>query len=395
MKDLRAIIIGAGIGGLTAALALRAVGVGATVYERGSSLEAMQAGGGIHLWSNALHVFRHLGLDDTIRASGAELELAEFCSWRGPVLSGWKIGDISRRVGLPTVGISRADLQPMLARALGDEQIKLAMPCTGFAEDADGVIVRFADGCEARGDLLIGADGISSAVRAQIHGQQPHRYAGYTLWQAITDFPTSQAPHDYFRVSWGRGKRFGFYRVGGGRLYYFALSNAPAREQDPERGKVAMLLDRYGFRDWPEPVPSIIKATDDAALSRVDLRDRPPARRWGEGRVTLLGDAAHPMTFNVGQGACQAVEDAGALARHLGRAGDIPAALRAYEAERIKRTTPIVNLAWQLGSFGRWENRAACRFRELMLRGMLNTVALRGHQRDMAYDAWDDRRIAA
>ena len=122
------------------------------------------------------------------------------------------------------------------------------------------------------------------------------------------------------------------------------------------------------------------------------MRDRPPVKRWGEGRVTLLGDAAHPMTFNVGQGACQAVEDAGSLARHLGGASDIPAALRAYEVERIKRTTPIVNLAWQLGSFGRWENPIACRFRDQMLRVMLSTVAWRGHERDMAYDVWDNRQ---
>jgi 2-polyprenyl-6-methoxyphenol hydroxylase-like FAD-dependent oxidoreductase len=392
MPGLRAVIVGAGVGGLTTALALRAIGIEATVYERAPSLDAAQVGGGIHLWSNALHVYRHLGIADAIRAAGAEQGTAEFCSWRGPLLSRWPIGAISDRVGLPTVGVSRADLHPVLVDAVGAASIVTGAQCTGFTEEAGGVTARFADGREERADLLIGADGISSAVRAQLHGQQPHRYAGYTLWQAITD-PTDQAPADLFRVLWGRGRRFSYYRVGGGRLYWFVVANAPAREQDPERGKGALILGRLG-PGWPALVPAIINATADDAISRVDMRDRPPVTRWGAGRVTLLGDAAHPMTFNVGQGACQSVEDAGALARHLRGTGDIPAALRAYEAERIKRTTPIVNLAWQLGSFGRWENPIACRFRDQMLRVVLSTVALRGHERDMAYDAWENRQVA-
>lgn len=390
---LRAIVVGAGIGGLTTALTLREIGIDVSIYERAPSLEAINSGGGIHLWSNALHVLQHIGMDGAVRAAGAELELAEFCSWRGPVLSAWQIGAISRNVRMPTVGVSRADLHPVLTQAVGADRIAVNTQCTGFTQDEGGVTVRYADGQTERADLLIGSDGISSAVRAQIHGQQQQRYAGYTLWQAIVDFPVDRAPVDYFRVIWGRGRRFGYYRVGGGRLYWFAVANAPARGQDPERGKAASLRER--FANWPEPVESILAATDDAAMSRVDMRDRPPLEHWGEGRVTLLGDAAHPMTFNVGQGACQAVEDAGALARHLSQNPNVPAALRAYEAERIKRTTPIVKLAWQLGTLGRWERPSACRFRDLMLRGVLNTVALRGHRRDMEYDAWDDRRLSA
>lgn len=393
MATLRALVIGGGIGGLTAALALRAIGADVTVYERAASLESVQTGGGIHLWSNALQVLRHIEIESDVRAVGAEVEQAEFRAWGGPVLARWPVGAISRKVGAPTVGVSRADLHPVLTRAVGADQIALNAQFESFAEDHGGVTVRFTDGRTDHAELLIGADGISSVIRSQIHGQHPQRYSGYTVWQAIIDYPVDQAPRDHFRVTWGRGMRFAYYGVGNGQLYWFGVANAPARERDPAEGKVELLLDR--FTGWPEPTRSIIAATPDGAISRIDMRDRPPLKQWGAGRVTLLGDAAHPMTFNVGQGACQAIEDAGSLVRHLRHQPDVPAALRAYEAERIKRTTPIVNLAWKLGVLGRWEHPGACRLRDLILRGVLSTIALRGHERDMAYDAWDDRFVTA
>ncbi len=150
--------------------------------------------------------------------------------------------------------------------------------------------------------------------------------------------------------------------LGDGRFYWFAPANAPAGGRD-EPGRVkAFLLERH-FGSWADPIPRLIEATPEKAIFRNDIVDRPPTDRWGEGPVTLLGDAVHPMTPNMGQGACQAIEDAVVLAHCLGSAGDLASGLRRYEDARRERTRWIVETAWRLGRMGHWENALACWFR--------------------------------
>jgi 2-polyprenyl-6-methoxyphenol hydroxylase-like FAD-dependent oxidoreductase len=256
----------------------------------------------------------------------------------------------------------------------------------GFTQDATGVTARFTDGREERGDVLVGADGIKSVIRAQLAGKSNPRFAGYAVWQAILPSDVSQrladgAPVGIFRVLWGRGSRFSYYHVGGERLYWFCVLNAAEGGRDVDKGA---LLAR--FRGWMKPTEAIIDATDQATINRADHYDRQPMQQWGEGRVTLLGDAAHAMTFNVGQGACQAIEDGVVLAKCLGQHSDVSAALRAYEARRMGRTAAMQKRAWQLGSFGRWTNPLACSVRDQMMKVTLKSVALRAHREEMAYE---------
>jgi 2-polyprenyl-6-methoxyphenol hydroxylase-like FAD-dependent oxidoreductase len=380
---LRALVIGGGIGGLTAGLALGHAGVKAVVFERANDLRKIQVGGGIHLWHNAMRAYGQLGLADRVAAVGSAVERQEFRNWRGVLLATWPVGDIGRRLEAPTFGVSRADLHRVLVGALDEGTLQLGAECTGFSQDADGVSVRFADGREERGDALIGADGISSLVHTQLHGPPRRRYAGYTVWQAIVDFDRQQAPVGTFAVLFGPGKRFAWYHIGGQRLYWFGVANAPEGGRDPQGRTKAMLLEH--FTGWAEPIEAIIAATDEAAISRLDMADRKPLHRWGAGRVTLLGDAAHAMTFNVGQGACQAVEDAVTLAKCLKATPDVPAALREYETRRIPRTTSYVNLARRIGAMGRWEHPLACAARDRLMRLTFGGPALRQHERSAAY----------
>jgi 2-polyprenyl-6-methoxyphenol hydroxylase-like FAD-dependent oxidoreductase len=382
-RRLRALIAGGGIGGLTAARALRLQGHDAQVFERVDELRKVQVGAGLHLWPNAMNALRHVGLAEQARAMGTVMERMEVCSWRGPVLSVTPLDYLERTFGAPGIGVSRLEFHPLLAEALEDGVLQLGAEVTSFEQDEEGVTLRFADGREERGDVLIGADGITSVVRAQLLGPAPPRYAGYTIWRALIDFAHDRAPSGTFRITWGRGLRFVFYHVAGGLLYWSAIANAPEGERDPEGRTRTALLAR--FAGWPEPTTAIIEATPEAAIRRQDIYDRPPVRRWGEGRVTLLGDAAHPLTFNVGQGACTAIEDGVIVARCLAEERDVPSALRSYEARRMDRTANMVNRAWRLGKLGGWENPLACWLREQLMKSALNRAVLKSFHSDWSY----------
>ncbi|HEX5740780.1 MAG TPA: FAD-dependent monooxygenase, partial [Pilimelia sp.] len=189
-----------------------------------------------------------------------------------------------------------------------------------------------------------------------------------------------QAPPGLFVQLWGRGARFGYYQVGGGRTYWFAVLNCADGRDDPAaRGR----LLRERFAGWAAPVGALLALTGAQRrdISRARVFDRDPERVWGVGPVTLLGDAIHPMTFNIGQGACQAVEDAVALAAEVGAGGPLPAALRRYEEARMRPTAQMVRRARRIGQWGRWESRLGCAVRDLALRPLLAGPAQRQHRR--------------
>jgi 2-polyprenyl-6-methoxyphenol hydroxylase-like FAD-dependent oxidoreductase len=177
------------------------------------------------------------------------------------------------------------------------------------------------------------------------------------------------------RLVWGRGARFAFHYVGGDRLFWMAIVNAPEDQTEVGSGAKHALLERY--RGWMAPVEAVIEATPEAALRMVRIYDREPADRWGEGRVTLLGDAAHPMTNNLGQGACQAIEDGVVLARCLSGRRDVVAALRSYEAQRMPRTARIQRAARTVGSIGRWSNPLVCAVRDQAIKRLFDGYVLR------------------
>jgi 2-polyprenyl-6-methoxyphenol hydroxylase-like FAD-dependent oxidoreductase len=225
--------------------------------------------------------------------------------------------------------------------------------------------VRFSDGREVCGAALIGADGIHSTVRAQLHGAREPRYAGYTAWRGVAPFAHPQLPIGVGIDTWGRGQRFGITHIGGGRVYWFATRNTAAGEEDAAGGRKAELLTR--FHGWHEPIEAVIEATEGEAILRNDIYDRPPLRHWGTGRVTLLGDAAHPMTPNLGQGACQAIEDAVVLAACLRDGATIPEALRSYESRRIPRTTAVTRRSRLTGWYGQRERPLECWLRDTLM----------------------------
>lgn len=366
----RAIIVGGGVGGLTVAVALRRVGVEAVVFERAGELR--EIGVGISIWANAVKALEELGLAEAVRAAGREEIGGEVRTAGGTTLSRIPARMLEERFGRNVV-LTRPDLQRALSAALEEAggSVRTGTECVGFRQEGSGVVTLFADGREERGDLLVGADGLNSTVRRQLFGDERPRYAGFTAWRGLADLGRDVEGFE----AWGRGSIFGLVGLGRGRFYWYGTKNAPEGQEDPQAGRKTEVLDRFGR--WHEPVPAVVRATPEAEILRNDVYDREPLKRWGEGRVTLLGDAAHPMTPNLGQGACQAIEDAAELAGCLREGGSLARALRLYEGRRKGRTAEVARRSRLLGRVVQLENPLLCAARNAAARAMPLRLQLR------------------
>lgn len=388
MAIQKAAVIGAGIGGLTTAIGLRQAGVDVRVYERRTEPSRLLTGGGFMLWHNVFVALRKLALDEQVSKVSSEILFHEFRSDRGRRLARWAIAPESRRIGAPAVALRRSDLNALLLEQAGDAVV-MGAQCVGFEQDADGVTVRFADGSTDRADVLIGADGMRSAVRSALrrgHDMAP-RYAGYTAWQAIAELPGEDVvPSGTFFNLWGRGGlRFLYCRLNEREVYWDAITSdrASAAFDMFRKDKRAVMCETYD--DWPDPVPRILAATRDEAILPIDIADRPPAREpaWGHGRVVLVGDAAHPMTLNLSQGAGQAIEDGVVLSGLLAEEPDVGAALAAYEKVRRERVDAMVRGAYRIGELGKLRGPLACRVRDAFMWAVFGTFAKKGTYRLM------------
>jgi 2-polyprenyl-6-methoxyphenol hydroxylase-like FAD-dependent oxidoreductase len=368
-RPMRAVVVGGGIGGLSSAIALERQGVEAVVLESAPDIATSSTGTGLHIWPNAMVPLQQAGIADEIVAGAAQITRGQFQSWRGPMLTDFPVMELTEETGVPAVGIDRHELHGVLAEALKDTSIRTDSRVTAVDQDADGVSARLADGSEVTGDVLVAADGARSTIRSQLHGEQTRDYAGYAIWRTIVDYDHEDIPVGLFRVIWGRGCRFVFFHVRPGRLYWSSVSVAPEGGGDPDAGRKAGVAERH--RGWPAPIERVIDATPEESIGRMDTYEYKPLDSWTDRRVTLLGDSAHPMTFNLGQGACQAIEDAFALAEELAKDGDAAAALGRYEDRRREYTSKLMKQSRQIGSVAKWQNPLAVRFREQLQRRVI------------------------
>jgi len=363
-------IAGAGIGGLTLAIALRRRGVPVTVLERAPELRPV--GAGLGLGPNAIAALRRLDLAEAIGNAGAAIRRSAILDARGSALgSEMDVERLARDVGAPLVALHRTRLHDVLLAALGPGIVRLDFAVVGFERSAGRVVVTSSTGERVEADLLVGADGVHSPVRAQIIADGPPRYSGYTSWRGVTTAGSVPAP-PLMTESWGTGERFGIVDIGFGEIYWFAVANAAAGGRDGEVHQE--LLAR--FAGWHEPIAAIIAATSADRIVRTDISDRDPIERWHDGAVVLLGDAAHPMTPNLGQGAGQAIEDAVVLDLCLAREGSIEAALKRYEARRIPRANAIVLASRRVGAVGQLQHPAAVWLRNVGMRLTPSSAAL-------------------
>lgn len=357
-------VIGGGIGGLTCALAWQAVGGRVSVFER--SVGPSEVGAGITLWPNAMVVLGRLGLTEKLRAAGHELEEGVITDQRGRPLLRTPVGSVSRSLGSVSLGIHRATLLSILVEALAPGLIEYRKECVRTEDDGEGIVSRFRDGSAFRSDVLVAADGLRSEVFGQVHGTAPPRYAGYLCHRGIAQYAGEDVPAGTAFEAWGRGLRFGLVRLDQERVYWFSNESAPEPETriEPDLSRL-----RRVFSSWRAPIPAVLAAADPASVLLHPIFDRPFRRdRQGRGRLTFVGDAAHPMTPDLGQGACQAIEDAAELSDCLARVADPEMALRAYESHRFPRVNRMVRRSRFQGFVSQHSTWIGCLLRNTIIR---------------------------
>jgi 2-polyprenyl-6-methoxyphenol hydroxylase-like FAD-dependent oxidoreductase len=327
-RGITAVVVGGGIGGLAAGVALRRAGLEVKVLEARPQLS--EVGAGLSLWPNAMRALGRLGLADQVAARGAPLRNDTIQRWDGKILSRGSV-NLQRRFGTPGFCVRRADLIDTLREALGEDAVQTGARVTGVELRGGGATALIAGGGRVQGSLLVGADGLHSVIRRQLLGDAP-RYLGAIAWRGLADLALPSGG-----LAVGHGAHAGWLPVGGEQTYWFCCLNAAAGSG--VRDVRTELLETFGR--WWDPVPTLIQATSSREILRHELYDRPAV--WGSGGapVTLLGDAAHPMSPGAGQGACVTLEDAVVLATCLVRQRGPVVALRTYEGERVRRVTRI------------------------------------------------------
>ncbi|MFF5446274.1 FAD-dependent monooxygenase [Streptomyces sp. NPDC012888] len=365
MTKGHAVIAGAGIGGLTAAVALHRAGWRVTVCERSGGPSA--AGAGIVLAPNALRAFEAIGFGDTAWAGEAVPAAMGVRRPDGGWLTRADSAAMTARYGRPPLAVHRAALAAALTAALPAECVRYGTEVSGVDDPEHGPVVRTSQGA-VPADVVIAADGIHSPLRRRFFPEHPGlRYSGETAWRTVVP---GRGLHLPAGETWGRGARFGAVPLADGRVYVYATARVPERSRSADA--VAELGRRFGR--WHDPVPALLDRIDPAAVLQHDLYElTAPMPRYHLGRIAWVGDAAHAMTPNLGQGGCQAVEDAVVLAHLLSAAPDlagVPAALGRYTDARHGRTSAIKVRARRAGRVAGATHPLAVAARDAALRAV-------------------------
>ena len=339
MNNLKAIVIGAGMGGLTAAIALKQAGYHVEIYDRVRELRP--AGAGISLWSNGIKVLNRLGLGAEIANIGGSMQRMAYLTKHGDTLTDFSLTPLVETVGQCPYPVARTDLQQMLLTAFGAENVQLNSQCVGVEQTDATATALFADGRQATGDVVVAADGTHSVIRNYVMGQTiERRYAGYVNWNGLVSVSPDLAPSHSWVIYVGDGQRASMMPVGGDRFYFFLDVPLPIDAQP--QGDIRAELTEH-FQGWAPPVQTLIERLDPEKTNRIPIHDVEPLPQLVRGRVALLGDAAHSTSPDLGQGGCQAIEDAWVLTTNLVTTNiSVEDALQRYEAERNDRTAEII-----------------------------------------------------
>ncbi len=351
MDNLKVIVIGAGMGGLTTGIALQQAGYIVELYDRVRELRP--AGAAISLWSNGVKVLNHLGLSQEIASIGGQMDRMAYYSHTGEKLNDFSLLPLMERVGQRPYPVARTDLQLMLLQAFGAENVRLGMKCVGVEQDATSVTARFEDGSTTTGDVLVAADGTHSLLRPYVLGQPcDRRYVGYVNWNGLVPATDELAPLTSWVIYVGEHKRASLMPIAGvggasaeQTRFYFFFDVPMSHEKAQESGELRAELEHF-FAGWATPVQTLIQRLEPDKTNRVLIHDIEPLETLVRGRVALLGDSAHGAAPDLGQGGSQAIEDAFVLVNCLKTTPlSVADALQRYEADRKERVADIITRA--------------------------------------------------
>ena len=346
MRSLRIVIIGAGIGGLTAALALQRRGFRPVVYERAPI--AREIGAGVIIWPNARRALRDLEIDEALAAISSDVRTSYFCDYATGSILDVRWGEqLVEKHGMGNLQVHRGDLHGLLLQAVLANSAEAVHPGHQFirlAQDGDGITVEFANGARVPCDVVVGADGNASAVRSYLFPGEAPVFTGQVSFRALIPWdvlPPAIAERKYAMYP-GPQRMLLHYPLRGGRIMNL-VANGRSASWEEEGWAIPATNEEFAaaYSDFAPEVVAMIHSIPAGSLFKWGLRDREPLATWTKGRVTMLGDAAHPMSPFLGQGACIAIEDGLVLGRAFELAGSIEEALARYEAARKIRGTNV------------------------------------------------------
>lgn len=366
-------IIGAGIGGLTTAIALQQNGMKTRVFEQ--SREIKPVGAGIILANNAMQVYEKLGLREEIEKNGNAISSMNITDAQLKTISQVDLRYFEEKHGVQNIAIHRGKLQQVLMNQFGADGVILDRKLIALHKGDSGYISEFENGSSVTSEILVGADGLHSKVRSSLFPERSVRNAYQVCWRGIADFSLPEQYQNELNEAWGLGDRFGFVQIEPNRVYWYALKSFKESYTEYSTDQLPIYFERYA-----RIVGEIIKKTPVEAIHTAVISDLKPISKWYSENVCLIGDAAHATTPNMGQGACQAIEDAYVLAACLQKF-EPPQAFANYQHLRLPKAHQVVNMSWTLGKLAHWKNPLAIQCRNQLMKMTPSSISRKQSER--------------
>ena len=359
-------IIGAGIGGLTTAIALEQKGITTRIFEQAQQIK--QVGAGIILANNAMQVYDKLGLRKIIEENGNPISTMHITKANLQPLSSIDLAYFERKNKIKNIAIHRGKLQQILIDHLKSSKIELQHQLTSIEKNTDDYTLKFENGNQIQASIILGADGLNSVVRQSILPNNSIRHANQVCWRGITAYKLPKKFRNELNEAWGKSERFGFVQIAENKVYWYALKSF---KKDQHEFSVHD-LDKY-FGEYNTIIKDILQSTKKEHINTAEISDLKPTSTWYKEKVCLIGDSAHATTPNMGQGACQAIEDAYVLSACIDKY-EISKAFSEYQRLRLPKAHQVVKASWFVGKMAHLSNPILVGLRNQILRATPSSV---------------------